>query len=59
MASPAKIQSLTDTSSDGSPLQDERESPARDDTCEGDCVCPVSSKQGTSSSPEMRAPSYA
>jgi hypothetical protein len=53
MASPAKIQSLTDTSSDGSPLQDERESPARDDTCEGDCVCPVSSKQGTSSSPEM------
>ena len=42
----AKIQSLTGTSSDGSPLQDERESPARDDTCAGDRVCPVSSKQG-------------
>jgi len=42
----AKIQSLTGTLSDGSPLQDERESPARDDTCAGDRVCPVSSKQG-------------
>ncbi|WP_255153094.1 hypothetical protein [Halorarius halobius] len=46
MASPAKLQSLDVPVSDGSPLQDERESPARDDTCGSDRVCPASSKQG-------------
>jgi len=59
MANPAEIQSLTDTPSDGSPLQDERESPTRDDTCAGDRVCPVSSKRDPFSSPEIRAPSHA
>jgi hypothetical protein len=53
MASPVKLQSLTGTSRDGSPLQDERESPARDDTCGSNRICPMSSKQGPSSSLEM------
>jgi hypothetical protein len=45
MASPAKLQSLSDALSDGSLLQDERESPARHDTCGSDRICPASSKQ--------------
>jgi hypothetical protein len=46
MASPAKLWSLIGKSSDGSLLQDERGSPARDETCESDRVCPASAEQG-------------
>jgi len=46
MPSPAELWSLIGEPSDGSLLQDERGSLARDDTCESDCVSPASAEQG-------------
>jgi hypothetical protein len=47
MTSPDKFWSLIGEPSDGSLLQDERGSLARDDTYESDCVSPASFEQGS------------